>query len=251
MLGILLMGQPAMTGFAFTVIPGRADRHGRVGDPAAGPARASPAATSSACTCRSSARTSTPTTPRAGTGGAGSSSAGRGSPPSAASSSCWRWRRRSSASGSGSPTPRTTRRLHHPPGLRPARRRVRPRLLGAAGAHRRRGSPARRCRPRADAVGDQLRRGQRRGRGRAGGRQRRRRHRRCCASCPPRPRRTRPPRTSSTRCATTAIPAATAGTGLTVARRRDRWPRTSTAPAASLDRLPSSSAASCWCRSCC
>ena len=105
---------------------------------------------------------------------------------------------------------------HHPPGLRPALRRVRPRLQRAAGPRRRaaggpeeprRGQRARRPhlrRPRgglgqAPAVFDAG--------GRRGG------HR---SSTRRRPRRPRRRRRWSTTCATRSIPEATAGTGVTV-----------------------------------
>ena len=117
MLGILLMGQPAMTGFAFTVVlavlvvmtasvtllPALLGFAGRNIERLHVPFV--------------SKNARTPTTPRAGTAGAGSSSAGPGSPRSVDSPSCWRWRHRSSASASASPTPRTTRRP--PPPARP------------------------------------------------------------------------------------------------------------------------------------
>ena len=196
--------------------PRGARRHGCVGHPAARPCWGSPAATSSACTCPSSARTSGRTTPRAGSGGAGSSSADPRCRPSAASSSCWRWPRRSWASASASRTPRTTR-----PPTPPARRTTCwPR--GSA-----RASPRRSCSPsrgRADvALQDATETirgtlGEVDGvaNGRAGRSSTPRGTPPCCGSSPPPLRRTRPRPDLVDTVRDEAVPAALAGTGLTV-----------------------------------
>ena len=108
MLGILLMGQPAMNGFAFTVVlavlvvmaasvtllPAILGFAGRNIE------RLHVPFVSKAASAR--------TTRRAGTAGAGSSSAARGGRPSARWPCCWPWRLPSWASASGSRTPATT-----------------------------------------------------------------------------------------------------------------------------------------------
>ena len=157
MLGILLMGQPSMTGFAFTVVLA-------VLIVMAASVTLLPALLGFAG--RNIERLHVPfvskrrrrrTTPRAGTAGAGSSSAGPGSPRSVASPCCWHWPRRSWASASASPTRRTTRPAS-PPG-RPttcsptASARASPRRCCSPS----RASPGPRCVASADAVGDQLR----------------------------------------------------------------------------------------------
>ena len=140
--------------------------------------------------------------------------------------------------------------VHHPPGLRPARRRVRSRLLGAAAAHRPGALGRRRCCRRRRARRPAAPRSTASPRRPAGRPQPGRRHRGADAGRPPPPPRTRPPRTWSTRCATTssrppsrapASPSTSAGW----------WPPTSTSPAAWPTGCRSSSAACCWCRSCC
>ena len=109
MLGILLVGQPALTGFSFTVVLALLVVMA-ASLTLCRRSWASQGATSSACMCPSSARKRTPTTRRAGIGGVASSSAGRGLPPSADLRCCWRSPHRSWASGSVSPMRRTTRR---------------------------------------------------------------------------------------------------------------------------------------------
>ena len=165
MLGILLMGQPAMNGFAFTVVARRAGRHGRVGDAAAGRARLR----------RPQHRAPARAVRRART-------------PHAYDASRWyRWSRfiqrrpwlaaiggarrpagaggaRSWASASASPTPRTTRPTY-------TTRQAYDLLADGFGpgfsaphaAHRPGQRRTATCSASADAVGDQLGRGRRRG----------------------------------------------------------------------------------------
>ena len=247
-----LMGQPAMTGFAFTVSLTVLRHHGRVGDAAAGHARLRRPQHRAPARAVREPRMSTPYD----------------------TSRWYRWsrfvQRRPWVAAIGGLAvllalaapflgirfgfPDAAERpaqLHHPPGVRPARRRLRSRLLRADAAHRPGTVRTATCatpptrwgtscaevdgvalvapailNPAGDTAAAE-----------AGRR-------------PPR-RRTRRPRTWSTRCATQRIPAATSGTGLTVDVGGAVGRRTSTPPAASPTGCPSSSAASCWCRSCC
>ena len=108
MLGILLMGQPAMTGFAFTVVLAVLVTVAASLTLAAGHPRLHRAwHRTPARPVRQQARHA-PTTPRGGSAGAVSSSAAPGSPRSADWLCSWRSPHRSSASASASPTPRTT-----------------------------------------------------------------------------------------------------------------------------------------------
>ena len=231
-------------------VAGRAGHHGRVADAAAGAAGLRRSQHRTTARAVREPRSSTPTTPPAGTAGADSSSAGRGSPRSVrlgvllALAAPFLGIRFGFPDAAERPAD-----LHHPTGVRPARRRVRPRLLGTHGAHRPRGV-RQRAACLAERGGPAARRGQRRGLRRPGRRERRRGHRGADRG----PHHLSPGRSHR-------------GAGRHAARRRDpgrhrrhrphrrrRWDgrrRTSTPRAGSRTGCRSSSAACCWCPSCC